>query len=153
MSRVILIILIILILIVVILGVFYLFSGKPLGQSSNSMFEIQGMKVETLKQGTGNEAKAGDSVTVHYVGTLENGQKFDSSIDRNAPYTFKVGAGRVIRGWDLGVAGMKVGEKRKLTVPPNLAYGAAGFPPIIPQNATLNFEVEMLKIVPAPVKK
>lgn len=111
----------------------------------SSTFDIKGMKVTILKQGAGVAAKNGDSVTVNYVGTLADGTKFDSSIDRNAPFTFPLGASRVIQGWDLGVVGMKVGEKRKLVIPPELGYGAAGFLSI-PKNATLNFEVDLLKI-------
>lgn len=109
-------------------------------------FELQGMKVQILQQGTGIKAKAGDSVTVNYVGTLTDGTKFDSSIDRNAPFTFPLGQGQVIQGWDLGVAGMRVGEKRKLTIPSELGYGARGYAPVIPPSATLIFEVELLKI-------
>ncbi len=104
------------------------------------------LKVEILKQGQGVEIKNGDKATVHYVGTLENEKKFDSSLDRGQPFEFIVGAGRVIKGWDLGVAGMKAGEKRKLTIPYNLAYGEAGIPNAIPPKATLIFEVELLKI-------
>lgn len=104
------------------------------------------LQIENLKAGAGAEAKPGMNVTVHYVGTLTSGEKFDSSRDRNEGFTFEVGAGEVIKGWDQGVAGMKIGEVRKLTVPPHLAYGARGFPPVIPANATLVFEVELLSV-------
>ncbi len=104
------------------------------------------LQIETLKAGDGAEAKAGHTVTVHYVGTLTDGKKFDSSRDRNDGFVFKLGAGMVIKGWDQGVAGMKVGELRKLTIPPDMAYGARGFPPVIPANATLVFEVELLGV-------
>src|SRR5262245_3930476 len=85
-----------------------------------------GLKYEDLKEGTGKEAKAGDTVDVHYTGWLKDGKKFDSSVDRGKPFSFKLGAGMVIKGWDEGVAGMKVGGKRKLTIPPDLGYGAKG---------------------------
>ena len=104
------------------------------------------LQIEVLKQGDGAEAKSGQTVTVHYVGTFPEGGKFDSSRDRGEGFTFKLGAGQVIRGWDQGVAGMKVGEQRKLTVPPNLAYGERGFPGAIPPNATLVFDVELLSV-------
>jgi FKBP-type peptidyl-prolyl cis-trans isomerase FkpA len=105
------------------------------------------LQIEDLRAGTGTEACAGNTVTVHYVGTLTNGSKFDSSRDRgNAGFTFKLGAGRVIAGWDQGVAGMKVGQLRKLTIPPELAYGADGFGSVIPPGATLIFEVELLAV-------
>lgn len=104
------------------------------------------LKIETLQEGSGPEAKNNDVVSVHYTGYLINGQVFDSSVGRGEPFVFTLGAGRVIKGWDLGVLGMKVGEKRKLTIPPDLAYGNAGAGGVIPPNATLIFEVEMVKI-------
>lgn len=115
------------------------------GQVSKD-YEIQGMKVEILKEGSGAEAKNGDSVSVHYTGTLENGTKFDSSIDRGEPFPFQIGVSSVIKGWHLGVVGMKVGEQRKLTIPAELGYGEGGYPGVIPPNATLIFTVELLKI-------
>ena len=108
--------------------------------------ENEELKIEVLQEGTGQEAKNGDNVSVHYVGTLEDGTKFDSSIDKGAPFSFDLGAGRVIKGWDLGVLGMKIGEKRKLTIPSDLAYGNDGIPNVIPPKATLIFEVELLNI-------
>lgn len=102
------------------------------------------LQIEVLREGTGDVAAAGQTVTVHYVGTLTDGKKFDSSRDRGQGFKFPLGAGRVIKGWDQGVAGMKIGELRKLTIPSHLAYGAGGFPPVIPPNATLVFEVELL---------
>ena len=104
------------------------------------------MKIEILKQGSGIEAKAGDTVTVNYVGTLQDGTKFDSSIDRGQPFPLTLGQNSVIQGWELGVAGMKVGEKRRLTIPPELAYGSQGAGGVIPPNATLIFEIDMLSI-------
>ena len=95
--------------------------------------------------GTGATAAAGDLVTVNYVGTLTNGTKFDSSYDRNQPYTFRLGAGQVIAGWDQGVVGMRVGGKRRLTIPPNLGYGSQRNGPI-PASSTLIFEIELLSI-------
>jgi FKBP-type peptidyl-prolyl cis-trans isomerase len=104
------------------------------------------MKIETLTSGQGPAAKAGDTVRVHYTGWLTDGAKFDSSVDRDEPFEFVLGAGQVIAGWDQGVATMKTGDKVRLTIPPELAYGASGFPGAIPPNATLIFEVELLSI-------
>src|SRR6266705_2826344 len=98
--------------------------------------------IEDHVVGTGDEAVAGKSVTVHYTGSFEDGKTFDSSVGRG-PFSFKLGAGQVIKGWDQGVAGMKVGGKRKLTIPAQLGYGARGFPGAIPPNAELIFEVEL----------
>ena len=106
-----------------------------------------GLKYEDLVDGEGDLAASGQMVSVHYTGWLTDGTKFDSSVDRNDPFSFPLGAGRVIRGWDEGVAGMKVGGKRKLTIPPQLGYGAQGAGGVIPPNATLVFEVELLKIL------
>lgn len=105
-----------------------------------------GLAYQDVKVGTGPEAKAGQTVVVHYTGWLTNGQKFDSSKDRNEPFEFHLGAGEVIKGWDEGVQGMKVGGFRKLTIPPNLGYGAQGAGGVIPPNATLLFDVELLGI-------
>lgn len=102
--------------------------------------------IEDIKVGTGEEAKAGQTVSVHYVGTLTNGTKFDASRDRGQPFDFPLGQRRVIAGWDQGVAGMKVGGLRKLTIPPHLGYGAQGAAGVIPPNATLIFEVELLRV-------
>ncbi len=104
------------------------------------------LHIETLQKGEGDVAVNGKNVLVHYTGTLSDGTVFDSSIPRGEPFTFTLGAGQVIRGWDIGVFGMKVGEKRKLTIPPELGYGADGFPGVIPPNATLIFEVELVGV-------
>jgi FKBP-type peptidyl-prolyl cis-trans isomerase len=104
------------------------------------------LKIETLVSGSGPAPKKGDLVTVHYTGTFENGEKFDSSVDRDEPFAFVLGARQVIAGWDLGVAKMKVGDKVKLTIPGHLAYGQEGYPGAIPPNATLIFIVELLEI-------
>lgn len=104
------------------------------------------LKIEQLRAGDGALAQSGKKVTVHYVGTLMDGKKFDSSRDRGQGFTFVLGGGQVIKGWDQGVAGMKIGEVRKLTIPPELAYGDRGFPGAIPPSATLVFEVELLSV-------
>ena len=104
------------------------------------------LDIQDLEIGAGAEATAGQTVGVHYTGRLTDGSKFDSSLDRGRPFSFQLGAGEVIQGWDQGIAGMKVGGKRRLTIPPALGYGARGYPPIIPANATLVFEVELVSV-------
>lgn len=105
-----------------------------------------GLYIKDLTVGTGEEAKAGETAVVHYTGWLPDGTKFDSSRDRNEPFAFALGAAHVIAGWDEGVAGMKVGGRRKLVIPPGLGYGAGGAGPVIPPNATLVFDVELLEL-------
>lgn len=103
------------------------------------------LEIEDLKEGQGDEVKSGDTIEVNYVGTLENGQKFDSSYDRNQTFTTEIGTGQVIKGWDMGLLGMKVGGKRRLTIPPSLGYGARATGSI-PANSTLIFEIELVNI-------
>lgn len=105
-----------------------------------------GLKYEDLTVGEGEQVESGQRVRVHYTGWLANGTKFDSSLDRGNPFTFALGAGRVIRGWDEGVQGMRIGGRRKLTIPPQLGYGSSGAGGVIPPNAVLVFEVELLEI-------
>ena len=105
-----------------------------------------GLKYEDIVEGTGAEAVAGKNITVHYSGFLTNGTKFDSSLDRNDPFSFRLGAGQVIKGWDEGFAGMKVGGKRKLTIPSHMGYGKRGAGGVIPPDATLIFDVELLGV-------
>lgn len=105
-----------------------------------------GLQYVDIVEGTGATPQAGQTVVVHYTGTLENGTKFDSSRDRNQPFSFQLGAGRVIRGWDEGISTMKVGGRRQLIIPPDLGYGARGAGGVIPPNATLVFDVELLRI-------
>ena len=134
----------------ILVGGFYVFSvnidnnflkGDMTESIKNNMLEI-----ETIVEGSGVESKVGDNLTVHYTGMLEDGTKFDSSVDRGTPFNFILGIGQVIEGWEKGMEGMKVGEKRKLTIQPEYAYGERGVPGVIPPNATLIFEVELLEI-------
>jgi FKBP-type peptidyl-prolyl cis-trans isomerase FkpA len=112
----------------------------------NQITTSSGLVIEDITEGTGAEACAGQTVSVHYTGWLTDGRKFDSSKDRNEPFEFPLGGRRVIAGWDEGVAGMKIGGTRKLTIPPQLGYGARGAGGVIPPNATLVFEVELLAL-------
>lgn len=126
-----------------------LWTSIPLKKSilgAKAMTTDSGLKYEDIVAGTGESPKTGQQVTVHYTGTLEDGRKFDSSVDRGQPFTFTIGVGQVIKGWDEGVMSMKVGGKRKLVIPPNLGYGARGAGGVIPPNATLVFDVELLGI-------
>lgn len=141
---------IVILVVVVALGAFFFIQkrnqNKVVTGGGNLITTQSGLQYQDLVVGAGAEAVAGKSVTVHYTGTLQDGSQFDSSVDRNQPFSFILGAGQVIPGWDEGVAGMKVGGKRKLVIPPGLAYGAQGYPPVIPANATLTFDVELLEV-------
>lgn len=122
-------------------------TGQPTTAPSQSQPPAEAsLKIVDEKVGKGTAAKTGDTVTVNYTGWLTDGTKFDSSLDRNEPFSFTLGAGQVIEGWDKGVVGMKVGGKRKLTIPPDMGYGAQGANGVIPPNATLVFEITLLKI-------
>ena len=120
--------------------------GPPeIDQNIQTITTASGLQYQDISAGAGNEANPMDQVTVHYTGWLEDGTKFDSSVDRNQPYQFTLGTGNVIQGWDEGVAGMKEGGKRRLIIPPALGYGEGGSPPVIPPNATLIFDVELIQ--------
>ena len=116
------------------------------GAAANEVAMPSGLKYQDLQVGNGALAESGMTASVHYTGWLTDGTKFDSSVDRGAPFSFRIGAGQVIRGWDEGVKGMRVGGKRKLTIPPDLGYGAQGAGGVIPPNATLVFDVELLGV-------
>jgi FKBP-type peptidyl-prolyl cis-trans isomerase FkpA len=122
-------------------------SAQPPGEPAGSAQPVEmpgGLRYVDLKVGDGDIAEAGLTASVHYTGWLTDGTKFDSSVDRGQPFEFKIGGGGVIRGWEEGVKGMRIGGKRKLTIPPDMGYGANGYPPVIPANATLVFDIELL---------
>lgn len=123
----------------------FLPAQKPTPTISMDRTDTKDLKVEDIKIGDGREVKSGDNIVINYLGTLPDGTKFDSSYDRGEPFETQIGVGRVIKGWDLGVVGMKVGGKRKLTIPPDLGYGEQATGPI-PANSTLIFEVELVGI-------
>jgi len=127
----------------VLTGLIYFFAR---GKSATEVTTASGLKMTDLVEGTGPSPKAGQTVTVHYTGTLENGFKFDSSVDKGKPADFVIGRGQVIKGWDEGLMTMKVGGKRKLVIPPQLGYGSHGRPPDIPGNSTLIFDIELLGV-------
>jgi peptidylprolyl isomerase len=128
-----------------ILPLFILYNGCS-SEKEQTVTTPSGLKYVDEVIGTGPSPEKGKQVTVHYTGTLEDGKKFDSSRDRNTPLNFTIGIGQVIKGWDEGIMSMKVGGKRKLTIPPDLGYGQRGAPPAIPPGATLIFEVELLGV-------
>lgn len=143
----------ILVIAVIIIAVFAL-EGKPSNDKTvkqgaakvENKTTASGLQITDVKVGDGAEAKAGNHVTVNYTGTLTDGSKFDSSLDRNQPFDFNLGAGAVIKGWDEGVVGMKVGGERKLVIPPDLGYGAQSPSPKIPANSTLLFDITLLDV-------
>jgi len=147
-------VLLIVILLVIAFAIFLLMKPREImapdnaknTQQASLIQEMDTVKIEVLQEGTGEVSKTGDTITVHYVGTLTDGTKFDSSVDRGQPFSFTLGENRVIQGWEQGLLNMKVGEKRRLTIPSNLGYGSYGAGGVIPPNATLIFEVELLKI-------
>jgi FKBP-type peptidyl-prolyl cis-trans isomerase len=122
-------------------------SNTSMTQDQPSANTVSELNIETTKEGTGDRVvKSGDTISVHYTGRLTDGTKFDSSVDRGTPFTFTIGAGQVIKGWDEGLLGMKVGEKRTLTIPADKGYGATGAGGVIPPNATLIFDTELVSI-------
>lgn len=141
-----------LLLVVVGVGIFNVVNAKKIPAKLSEPPQAltttaSGLQWQDIVVGTGDKAQAKDMVRVHYTGTLyPSGKKFDSSLDRGEPFEFRLGAGQVIQGWDEGVKGMQVGGKRILVIPPQLAYGKRGVPPVIPPDATLKFEVELLEV-------
>ena len=125
-------------------------TNAPTKVTGDGVKTDSGLQYWDIKVGTGPVANNGDRVKVHYTGWFNDGKKFDSSVDAHQPYSFTLGKGDVIKGWDEGVTGMKVGGKRQLRIPPELAYGDAGFKTIVPPNATLIFDVQLLAVTPAP---
>ena len=134
-------ILVSIIAILVIISSYFLYK-----QQTNNMEKEQELTIEILEEGTGEPTKERDKITVHYTGWLEDGTKFDSSLDRGQPFVFTLGIGQVIQGWDKGMLGAKIGEKRRLTIPSDLAYGESGMGSLIPPSSTLIFEVEIINI-------
>lgn len=138
-----------LIIIIALVGLAIFYGGRqaesPTPEEGVITMEPE-ITIEILIEGKGNGALEGNEVTVHYTGRLADGTKFDSSLDRGEPFLFTLGAGQVIAGWEIGILGMKVGEKRKLTIPPEFGYGESGAGEVIPPNSTLIFEVELLEI-------
>lgn len=137
-------------LVIALSGLFFVLTRSPKenieDEGGDLVLQQEGnLEIEDITVGDGNEAREGSKVIVHYSGTLTDGTKFDSSYDQGDPFEFNLGASEVIKGWDMGVVGMKVGGKRKLTIPPDLAYGEAGAGASIPPNSTLIFEIELLK--------
>jgi FKBP-type peptidyl-prolyl cis-trans isomerase len=124
-------------------------TSAPTKVTGDGVKTESGLQYWDIKVGTGEEAKSGDRVKVHYTGWFTSGKKFDSSVDAHQPYSFTLGQGNVIKGWDEGVTGMKVGGKRQLRILPELAYGEAGYKNIVPPNATLIFDVQLLAVTPA----
>jgi len=141
-----LIILVFIVPIIILLLLGKVSKQTPTPSATITESKMEELKIEEMVVGTGDEAVNGKKVTVNYSGTLINGTKFDSSYDRGVLFSFNLGAGEVIKGWDQGVTGMKVGGKRKLTIPSSLGYGVTGAGGVIPPNATLIFEVELLKV-------
>lgn len=128
-------------------------TAAPTKVTGDGVKTESGLQYWEIKAGTGDVAKDGDHVKVHYTGWFTSGKKFDSSVDARQPYSFTLGKGEVIKGWDEGVTGMKVGGKRQLRIPPELAYGEKGYKNIIPPNATLIFDVQLLAVSPAPANQ
>jgi len=122
------------------------FLSPTLAEEENPTVTSSGLQYLDLVKGSGREAHVGETASVHYTGWLKDGTKFDSSVDRGQPFSFRLGAGQVIKGWDEGVVGMNIGSKRKLIIPPDLGYGARGAGRVIPPNATLIFDVELLDL-------
>lgn len=139
-------ILLIIIFIISMYFVVQLFSKTEQEQNIENLTQMQNVNIEILKEGEGEFSKTGDTLVVHYVGTLENGDKFDSSLDRGEPFEFILGDHSVIEGWEQGMLQMQVGEKRKIFIPYELGYGENGYPGVIPEKANLIFEVELLEI-------
>lgn len=137
---------IVLVVLLALSAVGYVLSKRGGGTGGAEVTTASGLKYVDLVEGTGATPQRGQTVTVHYTGTLTNGKKFDSSVDRGRPAEYRIGVGEVIKGWDEGIMSMKVGGKRKFTIPANLAYGPMGRPPNIPPNSTLLFDVELLEV-------